>query len=337
MGNTSAAWVQCLAATALSLMLTGIFTWYARRRGMLEIPTERHSHTTPTPVGGGAGIVLSLAIMVLLQPGESSGGAFWSWCLLPGFFVLGLIGWWDDQVSLSALFRFAVQVLVSFQLLSCFGAHGLFTGSWWFLLSLAYLLWMTNLYNFMDGSNGMAGFQGVFAGTVLAWLYIAAGDRQTALVSAFLACACFGFLPWNLGRARVFMGDVASGPLGFAFAALLIHGVLSGSFSIPVAWLVMLVFMCDSTLTLLARVMKGEQWYNPHKQHLYQRLIACGWKHGSVLLLYQLVNLVLVLPAIAVALKFPASALPVAFAVTLALGFGWLLTRQKIGVLAQAG
>ena len=330
----SAAWLQCLAVTVWSCALTGIFTRYARRRGMLEIPTDRHSHTEPTPVGGGAAIVLSLAIMVLLQPPESAVGGFWTRCLLPGFLMLGLIGWRDDQVSLSAMLRFAVQVLVSFQLLWCFGSNGLVNGSWLFLISLTYVLWMTNLYNFMDGSNGMAGFQGVFAGLVLACLFTLAGDLQTARLAAFLACACIGFLPWNLGRARVFMGDVASGPLGFAIAVLLLYGVLRGRFSIPVAWLVMLVFMCDSTLTLLTRVMKGERWYNPHKQHLYQRLIGCGWKHGSVLLLYQLVNLVLVVPSIVVALKFPASAVPVACAVTLTLVFGWLLTKQKTGVLA---
>jgi len=314
----------------MSCALTGISAWYARRRGMLEIPTDRHSHTEPTPVGGGAGIVMSLAIVVLLQSAGTAGGAFWARCLLPGFIILGLVGWRDDQVSLSAWLRFSVQVLVSLELLWCFGAHGLVDGPWSFLAALIYLLWMTNLYNFMDGSNGMAGFQGVFAGLALAWLYIAAGEAQPALVAALLAAACIGFLPWNLGRARVFMGDVGSGPLGFVFALLLIYGVLHGSIGIPVAWLVMLVFMCDSTLTLLTRVLKGERWYNPHKQHLYQRLIACGWTHGGVLLLYQLVNLVVVAPAIAVAVKFPASAVPVASSVTLALGLGWLLAIKKL-------
>lgn len=326
--------VQWLAVVLLSGILTGVSTWYARRCGMFDIPLERHSHTVPTPRGGGAGIVAALVIAVLLQPQESVSLAFWSHGLMPGFIVLGLLGWRDDQVSLPARIRFAVQVLVSLYLLWCFHSYGLGRGWWSLLGACIYLLWMTNLYNFMDGSNGMAGFQGVFAGLALAALFANAGDSQTALVCFLLAGACFGFLPWNLGKPRVFMGDVASGSLGFAFGTLLTYGVFSGSFSAPVAWMVMLVFMCDATLTLIARVLRGERWYTPHKQHLYQRLIARGWSHGSVLLLYQTVNLILVAPAIAVAVKFPVSAAPVALVLTLVLGMSWLLTTKKIGVLA---
>ncbi len=325
---------QLLITVALSSLLTGVFTWHARRRGMLDIPHERRSHTVPTPRGGGAGIVAALVIVTLLLSHESAAMTYWVHCLLPGFVVLSLVGWWDDRVSLSAPLRFFVQVLVSFYLLWCFRYHGSGTELLSLLMAGIYLLWMTNLYNFMDGSNGMAGFQGVFAGVMLTWLYFTAGAVEAALVSSLLAGACGGFLPWNLGSARVFMGDVASGSLGFAFAALLIYGVFSGSLTIPVAWMVMLVFMCDSTLTLITRVLKGEQWYNPHKQHLYQRLIVRGWSHGSVLLLYQMVNLVLVAPAIVVAVNYPASATVVASVITLALGLSWSLAIQKIGVLA---
>ncbi len=329
--------VQWLTVVALSSLLTGVSTWYARRCGMLDIPAERHSHTEPTPRGGGAGIVAAVVLVSLWQSAESATMTFWLHCALPGFIVLSLMGWWDDRVSLSARLRFSVQVLVSFCLLWWLLANG--SGSDMFALLAAgfYLLWMTNLYNFMDGSNGMAGIQGVFAGLVLASLFGAAGDPEAALVSSLLAGACLGFLPWNLGKARVFMGDVASGSLGFVFASLLIYGVVNGSLSVAVAWLVMLVFLCDSTLTLFARVIKGERWYNPHKQHLYQRLIARGWSHGGVLVLYQSVNLIMVAPAIAVAVNYPASAIMVASATTLVLGLAWLLAVQKIGVLAQAG
>jgi len=247
------------------------------------------------------------------------------------------LGWWDDRVSLSARVRFSVQLLVSLYLLFCMHFHGLEVKLWASFVAGIYLLWMTNLYNFMDGSNGMAGFQGVFAGLILAWLFLGAGDGAAAWASLLLAGSCAGFLPWNLGKAKVFMGDVASGSLGFAFAALLVYGVFKGALPVAVAWMVMLVFMCDSTLTLLARVLKGEQWYNPHKQHLYQRLIAGGWSHGSVLLLYQMINLVLVAPAIAVAVNYPASAMTIALVMTLLLGLSWLLAVQRIGVLAQAG
>jgi UDP-N-acetylmuramyl pentapeptide phosphotransferase/UDP-N-acetylglucosamine-1-phosphate transferase len=165
-------------------------------------------------------------------------------------------------------------------------------------------------------------------------LFDGANDYPATVLSLILAVACLGFLPWNLGRARVFMGDVASGSLGFAIASLLIFGVFSNEISIPVAWLVMLVFLCDSTLTLVARVLRGEQWYNPHKQHLYQQLIVRGWSHTRVLSVYQLINLVLVIPAIAVAVNRPLVATAVAALTTVAIVVVWLVVRRNIGVHA---
>jgi Fuc2NAc and GlcNAc transferase len=205
------------------------------------------------------------------------------------------------------------------------------------ILGGLFVLWMTNLYNFMDGSNGMAGLQGVFAGCVLAWLFALSGDATATLLALVLAGACAGFLPWNLGRARVFMGDVGSMTLGFCIGGMLLYGVASDELALPVAWLVMLLFLADATLTLVARVMKGERWYNPHRQHLYQRLIARGWSHGRVAALYQAINLSLVLPGIGVAVEFPELAWPTAIGMTLFFGLGWYVLSRKFGVLAQAG
>jgi UDP-N-acetylmuramyl pentapeptide phosphotransferase/UDP-N-acetylglucosamine-1-phosphate transferase len=97
------------------------------------------------------------------------------------------------------------------------------------------------------------------------------------------------------------------------------------------------VFLADGTLTLAARVIRGERWYNAHRQHLYQRMIAHGWSHFRVAVLYQALNLLLVLPGIWVAVRFPALAWPVAIGMALFLGLGWLLMSRKFGVLAQAG
>ena len=205
------------------------------------------------------------------------------------------------------------------------------------VLAGLFIIWMTNLYNFMDGSNGMAGLQGVFGGCVLAGLFTNAGDDTSSLLGLLLAAACAGFLPWNLGRARVFMGDVGSLFLGFSFGALLVYGVGSGAFAMPVGLLVMLPFLTDSTLTLLARVIRGERWYNAHRQHLYQRLIAHGWSHSRVALGYQAINLALILPGIGVAVRYPALAWPVALSLVLIFWVGWYLLTRKFGVLAQAG
>jgi Fuc2NAc and GlcNAc transferase len=323
------------AAVLISFLLTGLATWYSARRGLIDHPGERHSHTVATPRGGGAGLVLTLLIFSLLIFSED--GGFWMRCALPGIVVLSVLGWWDDHASLSARFRFLIQLAVSLYLIG-YGQHSGWPGGvLQFTGATLFLLWMTNLYNFMDGSNGMAGFQGVFAAALLAWLFEHAGDHQIAVAAALLAACCLGFLPWNLGRARVFMGDTGSLALGFALGALLIYGVATGAFGLPVALMVMLVFLTDSTLTLLLRVLRGERWYTAHKQHLYQRLIVHGWTHARVLLFYQTINLTLVVPAIVVADNYPALAWTVALAMILALGLGWYLVLKNIGVVAPAG
>jgi len=319
----------------LSCILTGFAAWYARRSGMVDHPGERHSHAVATPRGGGIGIILALLIVSPWLIG--SGDETWGKCILPGMLVLAILGWRDDHASLSARLRFFVQLAVSIYLVACAVNNDWMQGVGSILLALLFLVWMTNLYNFMDGSNGMAGLQGVFGGAVLFCLFDFAGQPSLALASACVAAACAGFLPWNLGHARVFMGDVGSISLGFVFGALLVIGVGNQAFSLPVALMVMLVFITDSSLTLLGRVMKREQWYNAHKQHLYQRLIAQGWTHGRVALFYQAINLALVVPGIVVAVKFPALAWVVAMILILAFTTGWYLLIKRSGELAQAG
>lgn len=326
--------LQAAIVTAvLSFALTGVATWYSSRRGLLDHPGERSSHVRPTPRGGGAGLMSALMVVswsaaVAVLP------AAWSQLLLPLAVLLALLGWVDDHRPLSPRLRFFVQFAVTSVLLAFASHSGWLQGVPVVLLAGLFILWMTNLYNFMDGSNGMAATQGVFAGLVLSWLFSLSGDAPFALASLLVAAACTGFLPWNLGHARVFLGDVGSLPLGFIFGVLLVYGGGSGGIDLPVALMVMMVFLADSSLTLLLRVLRREQWYNPHNKHLYQRMIAGGWTHGHVLLLYLALNLALVLPGIVVAVRYPALAWPLVVAMTLIFGTGWYLSIRKIGVLA---
>ena len=316
----------------LSFVLTGLALVYARRRGLIDHPGDRHSHTVATPRGGGVGLIAAILVTSVLFHNEFRG--FWSMALLPCTVAIALLGWWDDHSSLSAKFRFLVQAGVSIVLLGCIVIAGWSITLLPMILSGLFLLWMTNMYNFMDGSNGMAGSQGVFGGVVVAVLYLQAGNHELALASALLAAACLGFLPWNLGNAKIFMGDTGSLALGFAFGSLLIHGVFSASFSLPVALLVMLVFLTDASLTLLVRVLRREQWYNAHRQHLYQRLIASGWTHNGVMILYLTINLLLVVPGIILALNFPALAWIVTLSLILMSASGWYLMKKRTGALA---
>lgn len=322
-----------LMAALLSFALTGLATWYSSARGLLDRPGERSSHSRPTPRGGGAGLVAALLIVTFTAASPEL-PAFWRHAAAPLAAVLALLGWTDDHRPLSAWLRFAVQLAVSCLLLWSAAHNGWLIGVPVVLLAGLFVIWMTNLYNFMDGSNGMAATQGVFAGMVLAWLFLLGGNDSFALVALLVAAVCAGFLPWNLGRARVFMGDVGSLPLGFIFAALVVAGAGSGSIALPVGLMVMMVFLADSSMTLLVRVLRGEQWYNPHKQHLYQRMIARGSTHGQVLSLYLAMNLALVLPGVAAAVRYPELAWPLVLAMTLLFATGWYLLIRKFGVLA---
>jgi Fuc2NAc and GlcNAc transferase len=325
----------CLLFTVVSAsLLTGASTWFARRYGMLDLPGDRHSHTVVTPRGGGLGIVLALLLSSFFFSRYLIFPEFWMSCLMPGFVALALVGFLDDRFSLSVMPRLLVQLAASLYLLGCSLQSGWVVDFWLWIAAVMFIVWMTNLYNFMDGSNGMAAMQAVFAGTVLTMLFYHSGDATSAQLAAALVAASLGFLPWNLGQARVFMGDVGSISLGFMIAGLLFFGVIQQSFSVPVACLVMLVFLCDSSLTLLSRVIRGERWYTPHKQHIYQRLIAHGWSHVQVMWLYQMINLLLVVPVIVVAVSYPEWAIVALVSATCALAVAWFLASRKFGVLA---
>lgn len=322
-----------LATFLLSLALTGLVSAYARRKGLLSIPDERSSHSTAIPSGGGLGMVVTwlLASLFALLP---IAPPLWNAGVLPGVAVLATVGWIDDHRPLPARVRFAVQLAVSVYLLALAWRLGLVDSAIWLVLCGLWLVGISNLYNFMDGSHGMAGAQGVFSGAALAWMFHASGADGMALISLVIAASCLGFLPWNLVRNRVFMGDVGSVPLGFVLASLCAYGVARGNFTLPAAVLVLAVFIVDAGLTLLRRVLRGERWYTAHRQHLYQRLIIAGWSHESVLALYLSINIMLVLPAIVLTVRDPHAAWHISLGLITALVIGWVLANRRLGVMA---
>ena len=265
----------------------------AEKSGMIAQPGERQSHAIATPTGGGLGLVFSIIVTVLCLQLVLPLPGFWWQNMLPGILLLAIVGWRDDKFPVSSLVRLLVQLAVSLWLLGFGWSQFSLTGVALFICIIMAMVWLMNLYNFMDGSNGMAGFQGVFAGVTTAVLLHDGGQYGMALVALVVAAACMGFLPLNFPGARVFMGDVASVPLGFIFASMMVYGIQAGALSLQVAILIMSVFIIDATMTLFARVIRGERWYTAHAQHVYQRLIAQGWSHRRVLMVYQAINVVL--------------------------------------------
>ena len=198
-------------AALLSVLLTGVATHYARRTGLLDHPGERSSHTDPTPRGGGAGWVLafliSLGVYLLTVDGARDSVAGSS-AMIGGLVVLAMLGWWDDHHDLSARLRLLVHFLVGGAFIASLVSPA-WIPSWpMAMLGLLFLVWMINLYNFMDGSNGMAAAQGVFGFVLSAWL-LAPGSQAAAVVCLVMAGACAGFLPH--GRSRTAHPDRSMG------------------------------------------------------------------------------------------------------------------------------
>lgn len=273
-----------VAEFAVFAALAAAGTWLARRyalaRALIDEPGERRSHSVATPRGGGIAIVsivlaaLGLALLggrVPLVPGLA---------FAVGLVAIALVGWLDDHRPLSARLRFSVHVLASALFAAAWFAE---TESW--QAACAALLAgvvLTNVWNFMDGIDGIAATQ---AACVAAALFVIVGHAW-GLVALAVAAGCVGFLPFNFPRARIFMGDVGSGALGFALAVLSVvaawHGSIEAASSIALA---LSAFLIDAAMTLARRVLRGERWWTPHTQHAYQ-VCARRWGHAPVTISY---------------------------------------------------
>lgn len=249
--------------------IAALATWLARRyalgRALLDHPGERRSHVVPTPRGGGIAIVLALLVaacaLVLRDPGQR----FLLVAFVAGLSLVAVVGWVDDHRPLSASLRLAVQAVAGLVFGAAAGtAYGsvVLAG-----LAFAAVMVLSNVWNFMDGIDGIATTQALLLGITLAWL---AGGTWAWLALGLVA-ACIGFLPFNFPRARIFMGDVGSGGLGFAVAALVAVAIGQRGWSSGVlAMLPLSAFLVDASLTLARRVLRGEQWWAAHAQHAYQ-------------------------------------------------------------------
>ncbi|MDX2416884.1 MAG: glycosyltransferase family 4 protein [Xanthomonadales bacterium] len=302
----------------------------AKKSDMIALPGDRQSHQRATPTGGGLGLIFSIVVTTLCLELILSLPDFWWQNTLPGVLLLAMVGWRDDKYPVSSLLRLFIQLAVSMWLIGFGWMEFSLKDTVYLAGAILSMIWLMNVYNFMDGSNGMAGFQGVFAGVVMAILFQLAGEFTMALIALVVAAACAGFLPLNFPIAKVFMGDVSSVPLGFLFASFAVYGVQTGSLSLPVSILIMSVFLVDATLTLLSRVFRGERWYTAHAQHVYQRLIAKGWSHFRVLAVYQSINVFLVLPALVLAKTFPQYTIATVGLTLLLLGTCWHVVNWRL-------
>lgn len=247
----------------------------------MDIPNGRSLHVVMIPRIGGFGMLLgcSLAMSMRLTFLEVQ-----SWmplgCMLLCAVLLSLLSLMDDFKPLPVLLRLMAQsvaagVAISFTNIAALPG----------VLAVFLLVWMTNLYNFMDGADGLAGTMTLigFSGYAMTAWSVA---PDLAMSSAIIAAAAAGFLVFNFPPAKIFMGDVGSIPLGFLAGALGFAGWNMGVWPAEYPLLIFFPFIADSTLTLISRLLKGEVVWRAHNDHCYQRLIRMGWSHGRVLWLY---------------------------------------------------
>lgn len=326
--NGSLWWL--LTATFLaSLALTRACLPMLSRLGMRDLPGARRSHGQPVLRGGGIAIIV-VCLLGWLWTGWRTNLGWPGILVLPlPVALLALSGWMDDLAPRSIRLRLGVQALaVALGMVLLVGwPTGLAPGAAWLLTWLG-LMWLTNLYNFMDGSHGLATGQGVFSSACYAWLFWLAGDSFGLLASGVLAAACLGFLPFNFPRPRVFLGDAASAPLGLALGLLALRGVTVDHISPALLLLPLSLFLVDASATLADRVLRRELWYTAHREHAYQRLVSGGVGHTGTWLCYQAINWCLILPAMIITIRTSGSGW-FTLAATLALiALGWLAVRR---------
>lgn len=298
-------WETALAvggAFLLSWSFVGAWISFSLRAKILDVPGERSSHSRPTPRGGGVGIVAAvLAVGAgMVATGRVAEPLVAFWCLALGSSV-ALISFVDDVRSLSSVLRLCCHAVLAVAAVRLVGPFSGLVLPWGgvvpagMLLDAVAVIWivgLTNVYNFMDGIDGIAGGQGMVAGLAWAAAGHVWGMPALTTLGVGIAAACAGFLVHNWSPARVFMGDVGSAFLGFLFAVLPLLALRLGMSSrvetaIPVfAGCVVWPFIADGVFTFIRRVRYRENVLKAHRSHLYQRLIILGWTHAAVSRIY---------------------------------------------------
>jgi UDP-N-acetylmuramyl pentapeptide phosphotransferase/UDP-N-acetylglucosamine-1-phosphate transferase len=263
---------EIISAIGLALAISAGLLWLLLRIASsalpIDRPNERSLHSLATPRVGG------IAIMVAVS-------TTWLWfgvepVILGIAVALAIISYLDDRSGLPTLARLLTHGLAAV----CFVALCVTNVPLWLAIAIIVgTVWMTNLYNFMDGSDGLAGGMAIFGFGTYAFLAWQGGNAAVAVASLAIACASVGFLLFNFPPAKVFMGDAGSIPLGFLAAAI---GVTGWQQALWPLWMPIVAFgpfVVDATVTLGKRIIRGEKFWQAHRMHYYQRLVQAGWGH----------------------------------------------------------
>ena len=279
-----------IAWMLLHFALAALGTWlaraYALKHRIVDQPGERRSHAVATPRGGGIAIVITVLIGCGWLGMHWPGHRVLLMAYATGLLLVAGVGWMDDHRPLPAWPRLAVQAMSALILAAAIHV----TTQAWLPSIAAFLLVMilVNVWNFMDGINGLATSQAALVAAGVAAVMVPGPVAWLAM--GFIAATC-GFLPFNFPKARIFLGDVGSGALGYGLSGLLAGTFLFTPFPWPLLFLPLAAFLVDAGFTLLGRILRRERWWAPHVSHLYQQLARSRASHTQVTMAYALFTL----------------------------------------------
>ncbi|MDP2759226.1 MAG: glycosyltransferase family 4 protein [Sideroxyarcus sp.] len=266
-----------LLALLVTVLAIAVILFSKFSKAIQDIPNDRSLHSKPVPRTGGIALVLGVfagwGLMAVSIP-------WWLWLPL---FMLFLVSLRDDMRSLPVKQRLLAHLAGAALLVAGSGVidqHG------WLVAVAVFLLaaWMIDLYNFMDGSDGLAGGMALFGFSCYAIAALIVNDDTLAILCFTIAAAALGFLLFNFHPAKIFMGDAGSIPLGFLVAALGVWGWLRDDWAPWFPLLVFSPFIVDASVTLLKRTLRGAKITEAHREHYYQRAVQMGWGHRNVAL-----------------------------------------------------
>ncbi|AJX31163.1 MraY family glycosyltransferase [Burkholderia oklahomensis] len=312
---SEAGWTAVAAAAACALILSLLLATGLAWRLATDVPNHRSLHTRPTPRIGGWGIV-PVCVAALLWRAPSL------WLVALAAAALAAVSRIDDRRGLPARVRFAVHLMAVAALLIAYPvAYPL-----WLVAGVGFLmLWLINLYNFMDGADGLAGGMALFGFGAYAAAALIGEHPSSALVvsGAAVAGAALGFLFFNFYPAKLFLGDAGSVPLGFLAGALGYWGWRGGVWPLWFSAMVFSPFIADASVTLLRRLLRGERFWQAHREHYYQRMVRSGMGHARTAIFWYAVMLAGIMLAL--------------WALGLPTWQQWLILAAWYGVLAGLG
>ena len=292
----------------ISLLLTELVRRNSLKKNFLDTPNERSSHSIATPHGGG----LSIVIVFLAAVGLSGTLPFnIAIAFIGSGALVAAIGFWDGHEHIAAKWRLLSHFIAVFWALFWLGGIPVFQllgynvdAGWVGIVIMAFILvWLLNLFNFMDGIDGIAASEAIFVacgGACFSWLN---GLENLSFISLILAASTAGFLILNWAPAKIFMGDVGSCFLGLMLGILAYANIVEGGL-IWIWFILWAVFLVDSGITLFRRILKGERWYEAHCSHAYQHA-ARKWGHKRVTISVIIINLFWLFPLAAISYLKP--------------------------------